>query len=417
MANNELIKRLELPGRGRALVTTRRVRAGEIVLKDSPSLLYVVSTASDRFCGTCLRMCSGPDCTDFGAVRFCSAECSASFPKDLCSALGELKKAEFVSEEENQARFLLAAYHLQLVSSEEFEKLLVLEGEGTVDDEGVSKLHSFVEKAVQSWPWKADRKLSPRLTADLLVKEARNGFGLMAPNEKPGERAVRGYGLYTTAAFINHECLPNCCRFEYVDKAGKSNTDIYIRAMHDLEPETEISISYFPINWPYELRQERLEKEYGFKCTCERCDTEQAWSDVENGGEEGLEEEETQDEASLEKVVQELNLKASTLESARNGEEEKNIEAEEDEEQDGEEDVEIDGDFEHAMFFVKYLCPVEDCGGTMAPIPQQPDTNLHERSDDDEDADLFLTMECNMCGHVRTGDEFRKDLEENRILE
>ncbi|KAL2623568.1 hypothetical protein R1flu_003773 [Riccia fluitans] len=406
MANAEMFKCIELPGRGRALVTTRRVRAGEIVLKDSPSLLYVVSTAFERFCGNCLRICPDSDLADCGLVKFCSAECCVTFPKDLCSALGQLKETEFDSEEENQARFLLAAYHLQLVSPEEFEKLLLLEGEGKVDDEGVSKLHGFVENAVKSWPWTSQRKLSPKLTTDLLAKEARNGFGLMAPCEKIGERSVRGYGLYTTAAFINHECLPNCCRFEYVDKPGKSNTDIFIRAMHDILPETEICISYFPVNWPYDLRQDKLEKEYGFKCSCERCDTEQGWSDGE--GEEGEEEEELQDqdESSLEKVVGQLQLKASSFPN----EEEKNGEAEVEEVY-----AEEDDDFHHAMFFVKYLCPVDDCGGTMAPIPQELD--LKQEKSGDDDGDLFLTMECNMCGHIRTGDEFRKDLEENSILE
>ncbi|KAL2636413.1 hypothetical protein R1flu_007892 [Riccia fluitans] len=168
--------------------------------QDSPSLLYVVSTAFERICGNCLRICPDSDLPDCGLVKFYSAECCATFPRDLCSVLGPLKKTEFDSEEENQARFLLAAYHLQLVSPEEFEKLLLLEGEGKVDDEGVE------------------------------------------------ERSVRGYGLHTTAAFINLECLPNCCRFEYVDKPGKSNTGIYIRVMHDILPEPEICTRYFPVN-------------------------------------------------------------------------------------------------------------------------------------------------------------------------
>ena len=66
-----------------------------------------------------------------------------------------------------------------------------------------------------------------------------------------------------------------------------------------------------------------------------------------------------------------------------------------------------ENDFGHAIFFVKYICPVEECGGTMAPLPPgQLDAQRQEGS-----------MECNFCGHVRSGEEFHRDLEEHGVAD
>ena len=46
-----------------------------------------------------------------------------------------------------QAHFLVAAYNLAIVSPQSFEQLLVLEGEGIVD-ERVHVLHAFIEELV-----------------------------------------------------------------------------------------------------------------------------------------------------------------------------------------------------------------------------------------------------------------------------
>ncbi|KAJ6845709.1 histone-lysine N-methyltransferase ASHR2 [Iris pallida] len=50
--------------------------------------------------------------------------------------------------------------------------------------------------------------------------------------------------------------------------------------------------------------------------------------------------------------------------------------------------------FPHAYFFVKFVCDVENCGGTLAPLPP---------SDDGTVSDV---LECNVCGKLRKeGDE------------
>lgn len=209
------------------------------------------------------------------------------------------------------------------------------------------------------------------------------------------------------------------CRFDYFDKPGDGNTDVFLRALHDIPAGEEICQSYFPISWPYELRQERLAEEYGFTCTCQRCQTEQAWSDEDEDGEWEDEEREGGEAGVTELEVVGTALskgKAKVVEPEARGESGENVggrasrgdgsgsESEEggplgggDEGQD---------DFQHAIFFVKYLCPDEDCGGTMAPLEGrwtgvQPGKGKYEPAE---------AMECNMCAKIRTDAEFESEL-------
>lgn len=225
-----MVKCVELPGRGRGLVTTKAVHGGQVILRESPSLLYVAASESLNYCGSCLRTCPPGDgrspCPGCSAVIFCSAACSLAHSPHLCSALGRLEAAGFEGDSGDQARFLLAAYHLALSSRPDFERLMLLEGVGVLN-EPARELHAFVENAISDWPWSSSGGpesvpvLTEEVTAGLLAKDARNTFGIMAPFEVGGERSVRGFGVYRTASFINHDCLPNSCRRVFCPSSSK----------------------------------------------------------------------------------------------------------------------------------------------------------------------------------------------------
>ena len=51
---NPAVQLKHIPGRGRGLVTTRHVEAGEIVLAEEPLLLTVSQEFKDRVCVNCL---------------------------------------------------------------------------------------------------------------------------------------------------------------------------------------------------------------------------------------------------------------------------------------------------------------------------------------------------------------------------
>ncbi len=54
------------------------------------------------------------------------------------------------------------------------------------------------------------------------------------------------------------------------------------------------------------------------------------------------------------------------------------------------------------MFLLKYVCPVEECGGTMLPPP----------TGDLVPADGTTSFKCNMCGLLRTEEQFMAAVQE-----
>lgn len=186
--------------------------------------------------------------------------------------------------------------------------------------------------------------------------------------EDSGERRVRAYGIYPKASFFNHDCLPNACRFDYVDGDGENNTAIVVRAIHEIPEGREVCLSYFPVNWNYKERQARLLQDYGFKCECDRCQVEKNWKD--------------EDEDQEEEIVESMDEEDGT-----EGMEEDN----------GGVGGEDDGDFPHAYFFIRYVCDRENCGGTLAPLPPAPGGTTSS------------VMECNVCGRCKTDDGFGGD--------
>lgn len=193
-------------------------------------------------------------------------------------------------------------------------------------------------------------------------------------NPKNGAAQVTGgraYGIYLSASLFNHDCLPNACRFDYIDDPNRdNNTEFTFRALHQIAEGSEVCISYVRVIRGYKERQNMLLEDYGFKCECDRCKIESQWKENHGEVEEDMGDENRQDE--MEEGEGEEDVQGEMEMEGENG---------------GEED---DEDFPHQYFFVRYVC---ECGGTMAPLPPS-----HEGVSSD-------LMECNMCGTVRK-DEF-----------
>lgn len=382
--NNSFIKMVDMKDKGRALVASQPLQAGQIILRDSPILLYDAiplggGGAVGCYCCHCFRTIP-PNCTTIAscprcsnASIFCSPQClsvaiSTSHTPFVCQALSILQASNSPllhhhHDRHLQARFLVAAYNLGMVSPSHFQTLLSLQGEPILDDASTF-LHSLISSVC--YPFLDNFKIgfSLDLTASLLSKDKLNAFGLMDPFNQDKERSVRAYVIYPRASFFNHDCLPNACRFDYVDSnyGCDSNTDIVVRLIHGVPEGREICISYFPVNLKYSERQKRLKEDYGFSCDCDRCKVEATWSDNEEEGDEDME-------------------------------------AEEDMEEDGDDVVEEDSvmdkennDFPHAYFFMRYMCNKDNCWGTLAPLPPA-------------DARISTVMECNVCGNLSNSDD------------
>ncbi|KAF8774961.1 hypothetical protein HU200_005008 [Digitaria exilis] len=366
----------DLPGRGRGLVAARNVGEGEVLLSESPALLYPSTLASLRsYCAACFRsLPSTPTpCASCRAAAFCSPSCAAaSHPGLLCAALSHgagagLAAAAPTDAVQEPLLFLLSAYSLP---DPTLRALLSLSTApppppGAQD---AATLHAAV--AALAPPHMLPQGFSPDLTVALLAKDRGNSFAIMEPY-RPGMSLellkARAYAIYPRASLFNHDCLPNACHFDYPDRPGPGNTDIVVRALHDISEGREVCISYFAANWRYADRQRRLLEDYGFRCECDRCQVESRWKvDDDDNGEDGDD-------------VMEDEGEEDGGDDAHDGME------------DGDGDGGADGedDFPHAYFFVRYLCDIEGCWGMLAPLPPLPN------------GELSNVFECNLCGKLR----------------
>ncbi|OJD14294.1 hypothetical protein AJ78_05343 [Emergomyces pasteurianus Ep9510] len=73
-----------------------------------------------------------------------------------------------------------------------------------------------------------------------------------------------GLSLLPFASYINHSCEPNA----YVGFDGQV---MYLKALHDIAADDEISISYIDNTQPFNIRQTELQERYFFECKCPKC--------------------------------------------------------------------------------------------------------------------------------------------------
>ncbi|PUZ50505.1 hypothetical protein GQ55_6G063600 [Panicum hallii var. hallii] len=382
-AAGDALRVADLPGRGRGLVSARSVREGEVLFSEPALLLYPSTLASLRaYCAACFRAlpaAAAVPCASCRAAAFCSPACAAAaHPRVLCAALSHGGGAGLAAAAPTEAvqeplLFLLAAYSLP---DPALRAVLSLSSApppppGAQDAAG---LHAAV--AALAPPHLLPAGFSPDLTAALLAKDRGNSFAIMEPY-RPGMSLellkARAYAVYPRASLFNHDCLPNACHFDYPDRPGTGNTDIVVRALHDISEGREVCISYFAANWRYADRQRRLLEDYGFRCECDRCQVESRWKDDDddNNGDDG--------------------------DDAMEEEEDGGDGGDDGMEEEGDANADGDDDFPHAYFFVRYLCDSEGCWGMLAPLPPSPN------------GELSHVFECNLCGKLRKEEDAMPD--------
>jgi hypothetical protein len=76
-------------------------------------------------------------------------------------------------------------------------------------------------------------------------------------------------GLFPTTSMMNHSCDPNCAHEFKITKGGRPM--LLMRAMVDVEANTELTYSYTKLYQATSERQSQLMSAYGFSCACSRC--------------------------------------------------------------------------------------------------------------------------------------------------
>ncbi|XP_058772621.1 histone-lysine N-methyltransferase ASHR2-like [Vicia villosa] len=346
-----LLKMENIPNKGRGLIAAQDLKAGQIILTESPLLLYSASPlftpSPSPYCHHCFRTLQPsqifpcPSCSNY---NFCGQKClsialNSSHSSWSCQILSHLQNhtsplSEKPYELQVQARFIVAAYNLDIHTPSNLQALLSLHSIPNDDESdaifGAAKfIHSLISPFCPP-----HMNFSPELAAKLIAKERLNSFCLMEPYSQKGpQRSIKAYGIYQKATLFNHGCIPNACRFDYVENGepgDEHNTDIVIRLINDVDVGSEICISYFRINKDYSTRKRILMEDYGFACECDRCKIEANWNDGENNH----------------------------------------------------------SDLPHVNFLSKFVCDKVNCAGTLAPLPPK-------------DGEKSNVLECNFCGNLK----------------
>jgi hypothetical protein len=77
---------------------------------------------------------------------------------------------------------------------------------------------------------------------------------------------VNQQALFPEIAMLNHDCRPNAAYF--FDEEMMTH---YVHAIRDISPGEEITITYIDNEKDQQTRMSRLEKSWGFKCSCSAC--------------------------------------------------------------------------------------------------------------------------------------------------
>eukprot|EP01041_Mallomonas_annulata_P006912 gene6912-14039_t len=80
------------------------------------------------------------------------------------------------------------------------------------------------------------------------------------------EMNAQGIGLYLIASMFNHSCVANAHH-------SFNGTTLTVRALRDISPGEEVTISYIDVGRPVWWRRSKLLSSYGFTCHCSRCST------------------------------------------------------------------------------------------------------------------------------------------------
>jgi SET and MYND domain-containing protein len=118
----------------------------------------------------------------------------------------------------------------------------------------------------------SERELHARLFSidwfvSAFARLACNGFTLCDSDLRP-----IGVSLYPSVSMLNHSCSPNCAvQFECgVGKPG-AKVGITVRAIREIRPGEQLTISYVGLAQNSSGRRRELHTQYFFSCSCPRC--------------------------------------------------------------------------------------------------------------------------------------------------
>ncbi|XP_012736997.2 histone-lysine N-methyltransferase SMYD3 [Fundulus heteroclitus] len=269
------VERFVCPGKGNGLRATARIRRGQLVTSAEPLGCCVSNKRSREVCHHCFtRQETLLRCSQCKMARYCNTACQKqawSGHKRECKCLRSLLPRRPTDSVRLAARLIFAllsppkSTSSELFTLEEHESHLNSMSEQK--KQGLAQLASMLELYVQQEASDLAQEMTSALPPScqdplsLIAKVTCNCFTI-----SDGELQEVGVGLYPSLSLLNHDCRPNCVMvFE--------GTRLQLRAVQDIGPKEELTISYIETLSLTEERQRQLEEQYHFVCRCQRCDS------------------------------------------------------------------------------------------------------------------------------------------------
>ncbi|XP_057707356.1 histone-lysine N-methyltransferase SMYD3 [Corythoichthys intestinalis] len=270
-----MLERFVSPGKGNGLRATTAIKSGRLLFSAEPLATCVSSKVAKDVCHSCFaRQKNLLRCSQCKMARYCNSICQKqawSDHKRECKCLQRILPRTPTDSVRLAARIIFAMLTPAKNRSEELYTLDEHESHLTSMSEqktqGLSQLASMLEMYLQeevpelALEMTSTLPQSCRRTLDLIAKVTCNCFTI-----SDGELKEIGVGLYPSLSLLNHDCRPNCVTvFE--------GTKLHLRAVRDIKPAEELTISYIETLSVTEERQKQLEEQYHFTCRCQKCDS------------------------------------------------------------------------------------------------------------------------------------------------
>ncbi|XP_061734882.1 histone-lysine N-methyltransferase SMYD3 isoform X2 [Nerophis ophidion] len=269
------LERFVSPGKGYGLRATTGIKRGQLLFSSEPMASCVSNKVAKDVCHRCFAQNNTLlRCSQCKMAHYCNITCQKqawSDHKRECKCLQSLLPRIPTNSVRLTARIIFALLTPVKSCSEELYTLDEHESHLTSMSEqkkqGLSQLASMLELYLQQEVPDLAQELTSRLPQscrqllDLIAKVTCNCFTI-----SDGELQEIGVGLYPSLSLLNHDCRPNCVM---VFEGAK----IHLRAILDIKPGEELTISYIETLSLTEERQKQLEDQYHFTCRCQKCDS------------------------------------------------------------------------------------------------------------------------------------------------
>ncbi|KAK5935098.1 hypothetical protein CgunFtcFv8_020488 [Champsocephalus gunnari] len=269
------LERFVSPGKGDGLRAAARIQRGESVHSAEALACCVSNKLSRHVCHHCFsRQETLLRCSQCKMARYCNTTCQKQAwigHKRECKCLKNLLPRIPTDSVRLAARIIFGLLNPSQSRSEELFTLedheSHLSSMSEQKKQGLSQLASMLELYLQQEV--SDLEVTSALPPScqeplsLIAKVTCNCFTI-----SDGELQEIGVGLYPSLSLLNHDCRPNCVMV-FV------GTKLHLRAVRDINPKEELTISYIETLSLTEDRMRQLEDQYHFTCHCQLCDSQE----------------------------------------------------------------------------------------------------------------------------------------------